>query len=358
VIISGSAELAPNGTASELPPKEQSFEGMNPSQIEKILIEQLLAKPKNSKKEAFSFEKTVKPILESFKKQLLEDKKKMQKQLDADIKAVKACISKMKKSTKLGLLEETEVNGKNKKCPTKAAVKRCDDKIKKLKPTQKACKDLQGIGKKDVDSIMELVKKWNKQKVFKKDCKIDKGETKFHYVKRLHSHFLKKLKTFEKQLNELSKKKLKGKKLAKGCNAIQHYGRRLVQKTCAKIKGAAYGCRCQSVITEQKVCKMFDGCYTGTVTAYTNNEKEIRKKNAAAKLEWRAVGRIECLLKVMGGKQKADKKQLDKCITGPQISTRPLDLKYYKIPPKPKCALKGLTPQVRKMCKQGAQKKK
>merc|ERR1719499_831778 len=83
-------------------------------------------------------------------------------------------------------------------------------------------------------------------------------------------------------------------------------------------------------------------------------KKEIQKKNAAAKLEWRAVGRIECLLKVMSGKNKADKKQLDKCITGPQISTKPLDLRYFSIPGKPTCALKGLTPSVRKSCKKGS----
>jgi len=30
--------------------------------------------------------------------------------------------------------------------------------------------------------------------------------------------------------------------------------------------------------------------------------KKKSRKNAAAKLEWRAIGRIECLLKVMSGK--------------------------------------------------------
>merc|ERR1719499_1353953 len=83
-------------------------------------------------------------------------------------------------------------------------------------------------------------------------------------------------------------------------------------------------------------------------------KERLGKKNAAAKLEWRAVGRIECLLKVMSGKNKADKKQLEKCISGPQISTKPLDLKYRSIPSKPTCALKGLTPSVRESCKKGS----
>jgi len=66
-----------------------TLEGLNPSETEKIMIEQILAKPKESK-EAFDFVKTVKPILDQFKKQMLVDKK---------------CIIQMKKATKVALLE-------------------------------------------------------------------------------------------------------------------------------------------------------------------------------------------------------------------------------------------------------------
>merc|ERR1712012_1089644 len=145
-------------------------EGMNPLDIEKMMIEEL-GKPKGSGKDNFNFTKTVQPILDNFKKQLLADKKKMQK------------------SARLGLLE---LDGpKKKKCPSDKQVKKCEIKIKKLKPKQKACKALEGIGKKDVDSILKLIKQWNKQKVLKKDCKLDKGETKYHYVDRLQNHFSK-----------------------------------------------------------------------------------------------------------------------------------------------------------------------
>jgi len=222
--------------------------------------------------------------------------------------------------------------------------------MKRLKPKQNACKDLEKVGKKEVDSILELIKQWNKQKVLKKDCKLDKGETRYHYVTRLANHFTKKLAAFEKKIEDLLKEKKHGKKLKKGCDEIRHYQRELKVVTCEKLKAALYGCSCGKVVKERKICKMFDGCYSASVTAYKNNEKEIRKKNAAAKLEWRAVGRIECLLKVMSGKNKADKKQLDKCIKGPPISTRPLNLKYYTIPKKPKCALKGVDDHLRKLC--------
>jgi len=191
----------------------------------------------------------------------------------------------------------------------------------------------------------------------KKDCKQDNGETKFHYVNRLANHFKTKLASFKKRIDELVKKQKGGKALDKGCNAIKHYARRLVEVTCQKIKDDNYACVCNKVIHEKKICSMFDGCYKASVAAYKSNEKEIKKKNAAAKLEWRAVGRIECLIKVVGGKDKADAKQLDKCVKGPQISTRPLDLTYPKIPGKPKCALKGLKAATRKECAKGDQAK-
>lgn len=103
------------GAASEEATMPPSLDGLNPSQIEKMMIEEILSKPKKkgSGKEGFNFVKTVKPILATFKKQLLSDKRKMQSQLNSDIKAIKKCISKMKKSTKVALME-TETDKKKK----------------------------------------------------------------------------------------------------------------------------------------------------------------------------------------------------------------------------------------------------
>jgi len=109
------------GAASEESTMPPSLEGLNPSQIEKIMIEEILAKPKKGKKdkedpgkEPLDFVKTVKPILEQFKKQLLKDKKKMQKTLDKDLKEIEECIDKMKKSAKLGLLQMDKKKKKKK----------------------------------------------------------------------------------------------------------------------------------------------------------------------------------------------------------------------------------------------------
>merc|ERR1719499_2721095 len=129
----------------------------------------------------------------------------MQKQLDDDIAAIHKCIKTMKKSARLGLLE-LDGEKKKKKCPSDKQVKKCEIKIKKLKPKQKACKALEGIGKKDVDSILKLIKQWNRQKVLKKDCKLDKGETKYHYVDRLSNHFRTKLKKIREAACRLEQK--------------------------------------------------------------------------------------------------------------------------------------------------------
>merc|ERR1711953_153134 len=112
--------VAALGGATEVESNDPpSLEGLNPTQIEKIMIEELLEKPKKGKgkdkKEKFDFVKTVKPVLEQFKKQLLDDKNKMQKQLDDNIKTIKKCITKMKKSTKVVLLEVDKKKKRRKK---------------------------------------------------------------------------------------------------------------------------------------------------------------------------------------------------------------------------------------------------
>merc|ERR1711935_1013077 len=204
----------------------------DPSQIEKIMIQELLDKPKGSKKQAFSFQKTVKPVLAKFKKQMLADKRKMQASLDKDVAVIKKCIKKMKKSTRLGLLEtgDESADEKKRKCPS--------------------------------------------DKVVKKDCKLDRGETKYHYVDRLANHFTIKLKKFEKQIALALKKQKNGKKLKKGCDLIKHYQRRLKTVTCNRIKVANYNCKCTKVIKEKKICNIFNGCYAASVRAKENNEKK------------------------------------------------------------------------------------
>jgi len=348
--------VAVSGVADEAV-KEPNLEGMNPSDIEKMMMEEF-GKPKGSGKDNFNFTKTVQPILQNFKIQLIKDKKKMQRQLNSDIADIHKCTEKMRKRAGLVLLEALRPKKQGRglkvieKCPTEKNVKKCFDRWKRLWPKQKACKELKKIADKEADSIKKLIGQWNKQKIMKKDCKVDRGETKYHYVDRLHNHFSQKLKRFEKSIKDWHDKRGYGGRLKKGCDILDHYSRRLAFRVCAKKKADNFACTCGKVLKEKKLCKQFDGCYSASVRAYKNNKKEIEKKNAAAKLEWRAVGRIECLLKVLGVKkgQKPDQKKLTKCIKGPQISTKPLDLKYGKVPKKPKCFIKGVKDKQRQNC--------
>jgi len=358
--LAGASEVASNE-----PP---SLEGLNPSQIEKIMIEEFLEKPKkkNNDNEKFDFVKTVKPVLEMFKKQLLDDRKKMQKELNDNIKTIKKCVQKMKKSTNSGLLEvekkKRKKNKKIKKCPSKKDVMKCTKKNlkKRFGPEKEACKELQNIGKENLHAITMLVKKWNKQTVLHKHCMQSKGETKVHYVKRLANHFSRKLVNFEKKIDELSKKKKGSKKFKENCDVIKHLARNLKKVKCTKVNNENYACQCGKVIKEKKICSIYKGCYKASNTNHINDEREIKKKNAAAKLEWRAVGRIECLLKVLGEK-KPDPKKLEACVKSQQVDTKRLNLKYCikydwnqkpKIcVPQPKCGLKGLSDKKRKQCK-------
>merc|ERR1712029_261474 len=134
-----------------------NLEGLKPTEIEKIMVEELLTKPKKKgnkeSKAPVTFEATVRPILKQFKKQLLDDKKKMQKQLDDDIATIKKCISKMQKQIKAVLLETGKPKAAKKaKCPAPKDVVKCTKKIKKLKPLKFACKNLEAIGNKDIDN--------------------------------------------------------------------------------------------------------------------------------------------------------------------------------------------------------------
>jgi len=336
-------------TTDEAPPSSETiepvWEGKTPFEIEKMLIEEI-KKPKGKakgNKKGFNFKKTVGALLKKFKAQLLKDKKAHQKQLDDDVMRVRKCLRR-----KPGLLE-TESD--KKKCPKVKVVKKCEKKIKILKRgKQKTCKSLEKVADKDVKTIYALVKEWNKKKVLKKDCKRDKGESVYHYVSRLSNHFGSKLKKFNVRLQAKTKAVAGKKKLYKKCNFIKHYARRLEMKTCTDIKTAYYTCNCGKYIKEQKICSGMKGCYTAAVRILKKNKPIIFKKNAAAKLEWRAVGRIECLLKVMGDKKgKADAKKLKKCVTGPQISTKPLKIWARGYPPY-RCKMRGITLAVKKMC--------
>lgn len=228
-----------------------------------------------------------------------------------------------------------------------------------MKPKQEACKNIKKVDDDSHKTIKELLEKWQKQKVAKKDCVKGKGEAPYLYAKRLVGHFEKLLDKFEKKKQELLDGDKDKAKIDKNCNLIQHYADEVVRYKCDKKKEQHLACTCDKAHKEKKVCSEMRGCYTATVANYKKNSIIIEKKNEAAKLEWRAVGRVECLVKVLGDKKAADAKQLEKCSQdGKLISTKPLDLIYPKVPDEPVCHMKGVTKEQRKECAEGAKPKK
>merc|ERR1719433_225199 len=166
---------------------------------------------------------------------------------------------------------------------------------------------------------------------------------KFHYVSRLSDHFQKKLAKSQELLTQKSDK-VKGKaELDEKCNLIKHYTRRLKTRTCRELVTANYECTCDKVIREKTMCSIYDGCYAAAKTAMLTAKAEIVKKNAAAKLEWRAVYRIKCLMKVLkpGQNVDANERQLNNCIQN-TISTSALNLNLYSVPAKQACSLDGV----------------
>jgi len=146
--------------------------------------------------------------------------------------------------------------------------------------------------------------------------------------------------------------------LKTGCEEIKHYQRKLKEKTCQQLKDALYGCSCGSVVKEKKACKTFDQCYAAAVTNKKSNEKEIKKKMLLPSSSGVQLVVLNASIKVMSGKKKRQMQSNWKNVKGPQISTKPLDLKYHLTPPKPKCALAGLDDKIRQMCDKPKEPKK
>merc|ERR1712032_1402858 len=115
------AEEVPHTVATgEAPEHEPNLEGKKPTEIEKMLMEEMLKKPKGSKG-GFNFAKTVGKTLKKFKTKLLKDKRGMQRRLDGDIRSVRRCATTMRRKLRAGLLQ---TDASKKKCPKKKKKKK------------------------------------------------------------------------------------------------------------------------------------------------------------------------------------------------------------------------------------------
>lgn len=98
--------------------------------------------------------------------------------------------------------------------------------------------------------------------------------------------------------------------------------------------------KCDAVGMLKTSCSGYGTCWSSTKKVYDKDKKWIKKQEDEMKTEFRALVRIQCYLLVLDAKNdKENKKQLNICIgiRREDISTKPLDIDYMKIPKKPVC---------------------
>jgi len=123
-------------------------------------------------------------------------------------------------------------------------------------------------------------------------------------------------------------------------------------KKCKKIAYLMNSRKCESVTKLTTGCKGYGQCWKIALKNYKENAKLIRIQEKNMKIQWRALKRIQCYLKVIDdkpakdakGNKMSNKQVLDSCIKMKKPSTKHLDIDYGKIPPKPKCPRDKMCP--------------
>jgi len=121
--------------------------------------------------------------------------------------------------------------------------------------------------------------------------------------------------------------------------ADEHINRYKAMKNKCKLIAYLMNTRkCEAVTHMEVSCKGYLGCWVAAKKQYNKIVPEIMREEKDMKVQWRALKRIQCYLQVLDEKDKAkNKKVLNACIKMKKPSTKPLDIDYGKIPPKPRC---------------------
>jgi len=119
-----------------------------------------------------------------------------------------------------------------------------------------------------------------------------------------------------------------------------------MKKKCKKIAYIMNQYKCRAVTNLDTSCTGYEACWKRALRVYLKNKAAIEKEEKDMKVQWRALHRIQCFLKVTNKNDKNDKKQLQTCINikRKDISTKALDIDYKKIPKKPKCPKDPMCP--------------
>jgi len=125
-----------------------------------------------------------------------------------------------------------------------------------------------------------------------------------------------------------------------------------MKKKCFKIAFLMNKEKCQSVTKLETGCKGYAQCWKIALRNYNSNVAMVQVDERDMKVQWRALKRIQCYLKVVDDKPVKDKKGkvlpekviLDGCIKMKKPDTKHLNIDYGKIPKKPKCPRDKMCP--------------
>jgi len=188
-------------------------------------------------------------------------------------------------------------------------------------------------------AFLAIKDRWEEEKESQsaKLCKSGKTETYAQQLKRLGKKFKK---DFEKmkRIHGDKKKRKEWRDLAKATLARRITMLRSMNFKCKTIAKQMDHTKCSAVTTLKASCTRHTACWKAALEAYARLEKVVKEEERSMKIEWRALGRIKCFLRVLENKKNKKKKMtLEKCIATP-INADHLSIKYKEIPKKTECA--------------------
>jgi len=150
-----------------------------------------------------------------------------------------------------------------------------------------------------------------------------------------------------KKLGPLQKKIKRAKKMFLGEHKkyyITSAKYKAMLKKCKKIAYLMNFRKCASVTKLAVGCKGYGQCWKIALRNYRRNKRQIRDAERDMKVQWRALKRIQCYLKVIDdkpvmvkGRKLTNKQVIDGCIKMKRPPTKHLNIDYGRVPKKPRC---------------------
>jgi len=301
------------------------------SSIVNILDNNATGKPKKGGKTDLG--KTVgvmvKMVNDDMKPKVIDAKKAAQAQLDGLYNAFDACTGK-KTSAMLGVPAAVRTKKKqstnHKNCRKRQADKQA--KADGCAAVQKAEEDAK---KAACDGQDALSTDPNKEA---DTCHTNGGEKYSQWVDRIDTWITTKAGVYRKAAKACKVAGGKAARQKKTCDPLVKASNE-DKTSCDAMQEALETTTCTIATTATKTCGEYVACYNAARQALQEQLPAIKKLEANRRAEWRALMRMECLLKLFADGE-AEEKEVDKCKEKTH-KTDHLNLKYGKMPDPEKC---------------------